>query len=82
MLNRVHWIDEKKLKYFLLASHDEETGGLAARPGNFPDPFHTLFGLAGISMMTNHSTLKKINPCLCMCEDVLKRHSLEIPYLP
>ena len=82
MLDHVHWIDEKKLETFILASQDEETGGIADRPGDIPDPFHTLFGLAGISMMTKNSQLKRINPCLCMCEDVLKKHGLKLNYLP
>ena len=32
---------------FILASQDDELGGIADRPGDWIDPFHTLFGLAG-----------------------------------
>merc|ERR1712232_736585 len=28
-------------------------GGIADRPGNMPDPFHTFFGLAGLSLLTH-----------------------------
>jgi len=55
-----------------------ETGGFSDRPGDMPDPFHTLFGLAGLSMLhynngveLNYSSdkdfkLGEIDPVLCM----------------
>ncbi|XP_075241979.1 geranylgeranyl transferase type-2 subunit beta-like [Convolutriloba macropyga] len=82
MLKRVHWIDAKKLTGFILASQDSETGGISDRPGDMSDPFHTLFGLAGMSLIGAENNLKKVNPCLCMTEDVLRRHDLNIKYLP
>ena len=30
---------------------DTETGGFADRPGDLPDPFHTLFGVAGLGLL-------------------------------
>jgi geranylgeranyl transferase type-2 subunit beta len=48
ILNRLHWIDEKKLEAFILSSQDPDGGGIADRPGDQVDVFHTLFGLAGM----------------------------------
>ena len=42
VLGRLHWIDKTKLVQFILASQDHETGGISDRPGDLPDPFHTL----------------------------------------
>lgn len=46
------WIDAADLAKFICASQDTETGGISDRPGNYPDPFHTLFGLAGLSLLS------------------------------
>ncbi|XP_053205211.1 geranylgeranyl transferase type-2 subunit beta-like [Panonychus citri] len=53
MLNRLHWIDRNKLVEFILGCQDPETGGFSDRPGNMVDPFHTLFGIAGLSLLTH-----------------------------
>ena len=37
---------------------DNETGGFSDRPGDMPDPYHTLFGLAGISMLHYNNDLE------------------------
>ncbi|PPQ63651.1 hypothetical protein CVT24_004425 [Panaeolus cyanescens] len=47
ILKKVGWIDEKKLVAFILSAQDPEGGGIADRPGDMPDVFHTLFGVAG-----------------------------------
>ena len=41
------------------------------------DPFHTLFGLAGLSLLGNKQ-VKPVNPVFCMPEDVIKRLGLKI----
>ena len=46
------WIDAADLAKFICASQDTETGGISDRPGNCPDPFHTLFGLSGLSLLS------------------------------
>ncbi|RWS17449.1 geranylgeranyl transferase type-2 subunit beta-like protein [Dinothrombium tinctorium] len=51
ILGRLHWIDRNKLMRFITACQDEESGGFSDRPGNLVDPFHTLFGIAGISLL-------------------------------
>ncbi|CAG2104396.1 unnamed protein product [Medioppia subpectinata] len=53
IIGRLHWIDKHKLLRFILATQDEETGGFGDRPGNMVDPFHTLFGLTGLSLLSH-----------------------------
>ena len=75
ILGRIHWIDSKALSSFILASQDDETGGISDRPSDYPDPFHTLFGIAGLSLLkfkTNHdSGLKTVNPVFCMPQYII-----------
>ncbi|KRY36575.1 Geranylgeranyl transferase type-2 subunit beta [Trichinella spiralis] len=55
ILGRHEWIDKKCLREFILACQEEENGGFSDRPGDEPDPFHTLFGLAGLSLLREES---------------------------
>jgi geranylgeranyl transferase type-2 subunit beta len=48
ILNKLHWIDSDKLEAFILSAQDPEGGGLADRPGDMVDVFHTHFGIAGM----------------------------------
>lgn len=45
------WIDGSKLIGFILRCQDDEDGGIAERPGNMADVFHTFFGIAGLSLL-------------------------------
>ncbi|NXC45275.1 PGTB2 transferase, partial [Penelope pileata] len=76
MIGRLHWIDRDKLRCFILACQDEETGGFADRPGDMVDPFHTLFGIAGLSLL-GEEQIKAVNPVFCMPEDVLRRINVQ-----
>ncbi|KAK6979194.1 geranylgeranyl transferase type-2 subunit beta [Biomphalaria glabrata] len=80
IIGRLHWIDKNKLVEFILACQDEETGGFADRPGDMVDPFHTLFGLAGLSLLGD-TTVKAVNPVLCMPEELLKKSKIQFQYL-
>jgi geranylgeranyl transferase type-2 subunit beta len=51
MLGRSEWIDKARLVQFILDCQDPDNGGLADRPGNVPDVFHTYFGIAGLSLL-------------------------------
>jgi geranylgeranyl transferase type-2 subunit beta len=51
---------------------DTETGGFADRPGDMPDPFHTLFGVAGLSLL-GEPNIQAVNPVFCMPQQVLDR---------
>lgn len=54
MINRMHLIDHNRLISFILACQDDEQGGFSDRPGNWVDPYHTMFGLASISLICHH----------------------------
>lgn len=72
IIGRLHWINKDKLVQFILACQDDETGGISDRPGNMVDPFHTLFGIAGLSMLGNKD-IKEVNPVYCMPNYVIER---------
>ncbi|OMP81345.1 putative geranylgeranyl transferase type-2 subunit beta [Diplodia seriata] len=61
MIDRLHWIDGSKLASFILKCQDPELGGIADRPGDTVDVFHTHFGLAGLSLV-KFAGLKEIDP--------------------
>ena len=50
---------------------DAETGGFTDRPGDVADPYHTLFGLAGLSLLGEEG-LGAVNPVLCMAQGVVE----------
>ncbi|XP_053455535.1 geranylgeranyl transferase type-2 subunit beta-like isoform X2 [Nycticebus coucang] len=76
IIGRLHWIDREKLHSFILACQDEETGGFADRPGDMVDPFHTLFGIAGLSLL-GEEQIKPVSPVFCMPEEVLRRVNVQ-----
>lgn len=65
MLKKVEWIDGEALKQFILQCQDPVSGGFSDRPGDMGDIFHTLFGLAGLSLL-NHPDLDPIDPRFCL----------------
>ena len=58
---QVSWIDKEKLATFILQCQGVESycvpcldlcgGGIADRPGNMVDIFHTFFGISGLSLL-------------------------------
>lgn len=72
IINRLDWIDSDKLANFILESQDEIKGGIADRPGNEVDVFHTVFGLAGLSLI-GYNNLVKIDPTYCMTYEVTSK---------
>lgn len=62
IIERDHWIDKEGLTTFILQSQDlDGRGGIADRPGDEPDVFHTFFGLSALSLM-GFSELQRIDP--------------------
>ena len=51
VLGRVDWIDRVRLREFILACQDPETGGIADHPNNVGDVYHTFFGVCGLSLL-------------------------------
>ncbi|KAK0659265.1 Geranylgeranyl transferase type-2 subunit beta 1 [Lasiodiplodia hormozganensis] len=72
MIDRLHWIDGNKLAAFILKCQDPELGGIADRPGDMVDVFHTHFGLAGLSLV-EFPGLQEIDPVYCMPKSVTDR---------
>ncbi|KAJ5553114.1 beta subunit of rab geranylgeranyltransferase [Penicillium frequentans] len=72
MIDRLHWIDGKKLAGFVLQCQDSEGGGFADRPGNMVDVYHTHFGLAGLSLLGVEG-LQEIDPVYCLPKSVVAR---------
>jgi geranylgeranyl transferase type-2 subunit beta len=50
ILRRLHWVDGARLEAFILGAQDPDAGGIADRPGDAVDVFHTLFGIAGVPL--------------------------------
>jgi len=44
---------------------DDETGGIADRPGDIVDVFHTYFGIAGLSFL-KYEGLAEIDPAYAL----------------
>lgn len=65
MFDRVDWIDRAKLTHFILDAQDTESGGIADRKGDVTDVYHTVFGIAGLSLM-GYGNLEPIDPRFCL----------------
>ncbi|KIW71870.1 hypothetical protein, variant [Phialophora macrospora] len=65
MLGKLHWIDASKLITFILRCQDADQGGIADRPGDMVDVFHTVFGIAGLSLL-GYPSLAEVDPVYCM----------------
>ncbi|KZF26796.1 type II protein geranylgeranyltransferase beta subunit [Xylona heveae TC161] len=72
MIDRLHWIDSEKLAKFILTCQDPSMGGLADRPGDMVDVFHTHFGIAGLSLL-QYPGLEEVDPVYCMPRKVTRR---------
>jgi len=80
IIGKLHWIDEAALKRFIYACQDDDTGGFSDHPGDMPDPFHTVFGLAGLSLL-GERRLKEVNPVFCMPQDCLQSIGINLQLL-
>lgn len=74
ILGRLDWIDKAALKRFILACQDS-AGGIADKPGNVPDVFHTFFGVAGLSLL-GEPGLKQVDAAYALPMDTLQRLGL------
>ncbi|KAJ3478411.1 hypothetical protein NLI96_g9774 [Meripilus lineatus] len=71
ILKKVSWIDADKLIEFIISAEDPEGGGIADRPGDQPDVFHTQFGVAGLSIL-GYPGLLDLDPVYCMPASVIE----------
>lgn len=65
ILGHVDWIDKDKLAQFILRAQDPEKGGIADREGDEVDVFHTVFGLAGLSLL-GFPQVEPVDPTFCL----------------
>jgi len=75
ILKKITWIDAESLTKFVLAAQDTENGGIADRAGDMADVFHTLFGVAGLSLL-GYPGLEDLDPVYCMPADLIERKGL------
>ncbi|KNC50795.1 geranylgeranyl transferase type-2 subunit beta [Thecamonas trahens ATCC 50062] len=75
ILDRTHWMDAGKLRDYILSCQDWETGGIADRPGDWVDVFHTFFGIAGLALL-GCGGLTLIDPVYALPEAVVLRLGL------
>ncbi|KAJ7781447.1 rab geranylgeranyltransferase [Mycena metata] len=75
ILDKVAWIDSEKLTSFILSAQDTEKGGIADRPGDMVDVFHTQFGIAGLSIL-GYPGLVELDPVYCMPAPIIEAKGL------
>jgi len=84
--SKVNWIDTDSLTRFILSCQDGDDGGIADRPGNMPDVFHTFFGVSGLSLLGwydrsnssgKYDRYRPIDPIYALPLDVVERLGLE-----
>jgi geranylgeranyl transferase type-2 subunit beta len=65
MIDCTHWINRDSLIAFILKCQDPEGGGISDRPNNMVDVFHTIFGIAGLSLL-GYPGLDPVDPVYCL----------------
>jgi len=80
----MNWISQDKLITFILKCQDDEDGGIADRPQNMGDVFHTFFGISGLSLLGYLKPLvnpdgvyRTIDPLYALPVDVVQRLGLQ-----
>ncbi|ETS64473.1 hypothetical protein PaG_00930 [Moesziomyces aphidis] len=79
VIGRLHWINADKLKHFILSAQDSDEGGIADRPDNVTDVFHTVFGCAGLSLL-GFEGLQQVDPTYCMPLRVTRALGIDRPF--
>ncbi|KAH6847488.1 terpenoid cyclases/protein prenyltransferase alpha-alpha toroid [Chaetomium sp. MPI-CAGE-AT-0009] len=72
MIGKTHWIDKDQLAAFILRCQDPERGGISDRPGDMVDVWHTVFGLAGLSLL-QYPGLQPVDEVYCMPKSTTAR---------
>jgi geranylgeranyl transferase type-2 subunit beta len=81
LLGIMHYMDGKKLATFILKAQDPDDGGIADRPDDMADVFHTFFGISGLSLLGYLPTPQfgQIDPVYALPVPVVKRLGLPSP---
>jgi len=72
MIGKTHWIDKDQLIAFILRCQDTEKGGISDRPGDMVDVWHTVFGVAGLSLL-RYPGLQPVDEVYCMPKSTTAR---------
>jgi len=72
IIERLHWISQEKLISFILNCQDDDNGGIADRPGDYADVYHTFFGVGGLSL-TGFPNLNPVDPAFAVNPSVLQK---------
>ncbi|KAH8788361.1 prenyltransferase and squalene oxidase [Diaporthe sp. PMI_573] len=72
IIGRAHWIDRDALVRFILRCQDPVAGGIADRPGDMVDVWHTCFGMTGLSLLGFPGT-EPVDPVYCMPRSTIER---------
>lgn len=72
MIGKTHWIDRDSLISFILKCQDPERGGISDRPDDMVDVWHTIFGLAGLSLL-GYPGLEPVNEVYCLPKSTIQR---------
>ncbi|KAL4934046.1 Rab geranylgeranyltransferase subunit beta BET2 [Aspergillus undulatus] len=72
MIGKLDWINGAKLTSFILRCQDLDTGGFADRPGNAVDVFHTVFAIAGLSLL-GFEGIAEVDPVYCMPKSITQK---------
>jgi geranylgeranyl transferase type-2 subunit beta len=74
-IDRLSWIDGNALRSWILTCQDEEDGGIADKPGNVHDVYHTCFGVTGLSLL-GYEGLAQVDCRFCMPKSVIDHLNL------
>lgn len=69
-----------KHRAVLISLQDHEKGGIADRPEDVADVFHTQFGVAGLSLV-GYQGLDDLDPVYCMPAEIIKKLGLHKNWL-
>lgn len=72
MIGKTDWIDRDQLTAFILRCQDPEGGGISDRPGDMVDVWHTVFGLAGLSLL-QYPGLQSVDEVYCLPKSTTTR---------
>lgn len=63
ILDIFHLTDPAENRRYIMSTQEKLTGGFSKWPGSLADPFHSYFGICGLSFLQEPGVLP-INPCL------------------
>lgn len=75
LLRRLHWIDAPAVAAFVLRAQDGVKGGIADRPDDEADVYHTFFGVGGLSLVA-HPDVAPIDAATALPVRTLQRLGL------